>query len=220
LFDLRSYDPPVICVNDTTLKQSPDLKIPFGVLKRAFDISVSLLLLPLLVSVGFVICLLNPSLNKGGLLFAQIRMGQGCKAFVAYKFRTMRTTSRITRGAEDPVEINRITRLGIWLRKSRIDELPQLINVLKGEMSLIGPRPDYFHHARWFIRHVPGYRQRHAIRPGISGLAQTEVGYVEGAEATSAKVRADIFYINNACLRLDAWITWRTIVTVLGRKGT
>ena len=220
LFDSEGHIPPVFC-EDESASQSVDEKArAFSVVKRTFDVGMSILLLPLLVGVGVIIWLLNPFLNKGSLLFSQVRMGRGCKAFMAYKFRSMSDAEIITRGAEDPLEIERITRLGFWLRRSRIDELPQLINVLKGDMSLIGPRPDYFHHARKYLKHVPGYRERHAVRPGISGLAQTEVGYVEGAEATAAKVRADIYYINNSSLKLDAWIFWRTVMTVLGHKGT
>jgi len=128
-------------------------------------------------------------------------------------------SSDLSRGADDPLESSRISRFGNLIRRSRVDELPQLINVLKGDMSLIGPRPDFFHHARKYVRQVPGYRNRHLVRPGISGLAQTEIGYVEGAEATAAKVRADIYYINNACLKLDAWIFYRTVQTVFLRKG-
>jgi lipopolysaccharide/colanic/teichoic acid biosynthesis glycosyltransferase len=219
LFDFGSDSLPAYCPSEASSYNAAGHLSLFAIVKRTFDIGMSILLLPLLVCICVIIQMLNPFMNNGSLFFAQVRMGRGCKAFVAYKFRTMSEVGRITRGAEDPLEIGRITRLGYWLRKSRIDELPQILNVLKGEMSLIGPRPDYFHHARKYIKHVPGYRERHAVRPGISGLAQTEVGYVHGMEATAAKVRADIYYINNSCLKLDTWIFWRTVMTVLGHKG-
>ncbi|MCR9124646.1 MAG: sugar transferase [Rhodobacteraceae bacterium] len=188
--------------------------------KRVFDICMSMLLLPIMCVCALIMLALNPFFNAGPLFFVQLRMGRRCKAFRAIKFRTMTVAEKISRQADDPLEEHRITRLGRFLRKSRIDELPQILNVLRGEMSLIGPRPDYFHHARSYLRSVPGYRERHAVRPGISGIAQTEVGYVEGTDATVLKVRADLYYIQNASMRLDLWIFWRTMITVFGRKGS
>ncbi|MDK3017758.1 sugar transferase [Pseudodonghicola flavimaris] len=222
-----------ICVFDIN---STDLNLPFsqsrpgdvpaarssGVFrrcKRAFDICFSLLLLPVLGLAALSLVVLNPLANPGNIIFSQIRMGRGCKPFVAYKFRSMTAVTRMRRGADDPLETDRITRLGRVIRKFRIDELPQIINVLKGDMSLIGPRPDYIHHARKYLRDVPGYRHRHAVRPGISGLAQTEVGYIHGIEALAKKVRADIYYINNSGFSLELWIFWRTLITVFGRQG-
>lgn len=147
-------------------------------------------------------------------------MGLGCKPFKAIKFRSMRVAAKAGRSANDPLELDRITPLGRILRKSRFDELPQVLNVLRGDMSLIGPRPDYIHHARRYIRTIPGYRERHLVRPGISGLAQTEYGYVQGDEATRCKVRYDLFYIRNASVALELWIFWRTIRVVSNRQGS
>jgi lipopolysaccharide/colanic/teichoic acid biosynthesis glycosyltransferase len=158
--------------------------VTFQCVKRVFDVALSLLLLPLLAVFALALLVLNPILNPGPLGFVQKCMGRRCSAFPAFKFRTMREVEAVSRTANCPLEIDRITPLGGLLRKTRIDELPQIINVLRGEMSLIGRRPDYFDHAVHFLNEVPGYRERHAERPGISGLAQTEVGYVEGVEAT------------------------------------
>ena len=193
--------------------------VGFLVVKRAMDVAVSLLLFPVLCGVAILLLFLNPIANRGPVLFVQIRMGQSCRPFVAYKFRSMTPRPRTNRQPFDPVETCRITRLGHLLRRSRIDELPQIINVLKGEMSLIGPRPDYIHHARHYRRHVPGYRARHRVRPGISGLAQTEVGYAQNSDAIAAKVRADIQYINTLGLTQEARIFCRTVQTVFGLKG-
>ena len=188
--------------------------------KRVFDVSVSLVLLPFVGLIGLVLLVINLFFNRGPVFFVQPRMGQDCRAFAAIKFRTMLPAPRITRGHDDPIETHRITALGGFLRKTRLDELPQVINVLRGEMSLIGPRPDYFHHARKYMRDVPGYRARHRVRPGISGLAQTELGYANGVEATRAKVRADIYYIENASFGLDCYVLYRTVVTVLTCRGS
>lgn len=190
----------------------------FGWVKRTFDILLSLYLLPVLIILGVGLLVLNPFFNRGSLLFVQPRMGRDCRAFRAYKFRTM-VASNVKRGPNDPLERHRITRLGGFLRRTRLDELPQILNVLKGDMSLIGPRPDYYDHAVAFLDTIQGYRERHMVRPGISGLAQTEIGYVEGSEATKRKVQADLFYITNTGFALEAWIFWRTLLTVFGRAG-
>lgn len=192
----------------------------FCVVKRVFDLALSFfVLLPLTVFSAIIIFILNPFFNKGPLIYAQERMGQGCEPFTAYKFRSMRPAQEIERSADCPLEENRITRLGRILRKSRVDELPQIINVLRGEMSLIGPRPDYIEHARKFLVEVPGYKERHMMRPGISGFAQVELGYIEGTDATKEKVKADLYYIANAGFALDMRIVWKTLSVVLRRGG-
>ena len=127
----------------------------------------------------------------------------------------MLNVNEIQRRFNDPIEQNRITPIGRILRKFRIDELPQIINVLKGDMSLIGPRPDYYEHALVFTKKIRGYRSRHIIRPGISGLSQIRLGYAVGVEATRNKALIDIFYIKNAGFKLDTKIVFGTILTVL-----
>lgn len=188
--------------------------------KAAFDVVVSLLLLlPLAMVAVFLLCA-NPFFNAGPLVFRQTRMGQDCRPFTAFKFRTMTVARAGTRGAFDALEVDCITGLGRVLRKMRLDELPQIINVLRGEMSLIGPRPDSYDHACVYLQKVPGYAQRHSVIPGISGFAQTEVGYVDGLDGIERKVRADLYYLRHASFRFDMWITWRTLCVVLGRKGS
>jgi len=187
--------------------------------KRVFDIVFSLALLPVLVVCAGLLMVFNPFFNRGGLFFVQKRMGKDCVAFNAIKFRTMTCTAKIERSHDDPAETDRITRPGGFLRKSRIDELPQILNVLVGEMSLIGPRPDYFRHACFFLEHVPGYRERHQVRPGISGLAQVTLGYATGLDETIAKSRADLTYVNGAGFMLEAAIFMKTLKTVVGRAG-
>jgi lipopolysaccharide/colanic/teichoic acid biosynthesis glycosyltransferase len=187
--------------------------------KRVFDRGVALVLLMILVPVGVALVILNPFLNAGPLIYRQDRMGFQCRRFAAFKFRTMRKATGVVRGAFDALEKDRITVLGRVLRKTRLDELPQIINVLRGEMSLIGPRPDSYDHACVYLREIAGYAERHTVRPGVSGLAQTEVGYVDGIDGIRRKVAADLHYIAHASFRLDLWIAWRTIVVVLTRKG-
>jgi len=196
-------------------------KMPiFSGMKRGFDLFVSLfILLPVTLFCAAALIILNLFGNKGPLIYSQERMGRNCIPFTAYKFRTMRPAKTILRTANCPLEEDRITPLGRFLRKSRIDELPQIINVIKGEMSLIGPRPDYITHARQFLFEVPGYQERHSVRPGISGWAQVELGYIEGTEATRKKVLADLHYIANASLAMEARIVWRTLSVIVRRGG-
>ena len=187
--------------------------------KRGVDLVLAGLLLVPLMAVALGLLVLNPFLNPGPVVFRQLRMGQGRQPFVAYKFRTMTGFDRGARGAFDAVEAARVTGFGRFLRRSRIDELPQIINVLRGEMSMIGPRPDAFAHAQQYLRDVPGYAQRCRLRPGISGYAQTEVGYVETRADLARKVAADLYYARHMSLRLDLWIVWRTLCVVLRREG-
>ena len=216
------YDRAGLSVLEASILRDEDgceVRSEFEATKRKFDIVVSLLLLPLLVVATVTLFVLNPFFNRGPVFFVQTRMGRGCVPFAAIKFRSMRVAARIYRSSECPLEEERITPLGRFIRKTRIDELPQILNVLRGEMSLIGPRPDYIVHAQKYLQEIPGYRQRHAVRPGISGLAQTEVGYVTGVSGTRRKVMADLYYIRNCDVRMEAWIVWRTLAVILARKG-
>jgi len=187
--------------------------------KRLFDIFISLLLIPLLLLFSIIVLFFNYFFNKGSLLYIQDRMGKNCTIFSAIKFRTMVSVKEITRSYDDPIEINRITSFGKILRKSRIDELPQIINVLKGEMSLIGPRPDYYIHALEYLKNVKGYRERHNIRPGITGLSQIRLGYAEGLEATAKKASVDNYYIQNVNYIIELKIIGNTIITIIRGMG-
>lgn len=191
----------------------------FTLAKRAFDIVMSVALLPLLALFCLILLILNPLRNRGPLFYRQMRMGYQCTPFQVVKFRSMVCAKEIAREADGPLETSRITSLGRFIRKTRIDELPQILNVLRGEMSLIGPRPDYIEHATYFVENVPGYRQRHIMRPGISGLAQTRLGYAEGMDQTRAKVNADLEYIQTASFSTDTRIVIDTLRTVLGGFG-
>jgi lipopolysaccharide/colanic/teichoic acid biosynthesis glycosyltransferase len=187
--------------------------------KRIFDIFVCLLLLPVFLIISIILPFINYFFNKGDLFFVQERMGRNCNGFYAIKFRTMSPIKEITRNYDDPIEVNRITSLGRILRKTRIDELPQILNVLKGEMSLIGPRPDYFMHAVVYIENIKGYRQRHTIRPGITGLSQIRLGYAEGLEATKKKVSVDNYYIQNVGYVIEFKIIVNTIIIIIRGMG-
>jgi len=191
----------------------------FWINKRLFDIFICLLLIPLLFIISIIVLFFNFFFNPGSLFFIQDRMGKGCSVFSAVKLRTMLPVKEISRKYDDPIEIDRITPFGKILRKSRIDELPQILNVLKGDMSLIGPRPDYYLHALEYLKNVNGYRERYIIRPGITGLSQIRLGYAEGLEATAKKVSIDNYYIQNVNYIIELKIIGNTIITILRGLG-
>lgn len=218
---------PAVWAGDTTAVLAP-APVRFG--KRLFDIVAAASGLAVAFPVMLLVALAIRLDSPGPALFRQVRIGPGPEGrettFTMIKFRTMRaaapgTDRAVWASRNDP----RITRLGAFLRATRIDELPQLWNVLVGEMSLVGPRPEQPEiHAR-LSREVPGYGQRmYGIRPGITGWAQIEVGY----DATLDDVRRKILYDHAYALHLsslagwiraDAHILWRTALAVFRREG-
>ncbi|MBV7408707.1 sugar transferase [Maritimibacter sp. DP1N21-5] len=187
--------------------------------KRVLDVVIGLCALPFVFFVALALLVLNPFFNRGSLLFSQTRVGRDLKPFTAYKFRTMTDAKGAQRAVNDPVEAHRITPLGRLLRKVRFDELPQFFNILIGDMSFIGPRPDIAEHVAVFIDAIPEYRARHQIRPGLAGLAQVQLGYATGIDQTRMKARADLTYIRQASLWLDLKIVWLTLVVIVRAKG-
>ncbi len=163
--------------------------------------------------------------TSGGALFKQMRQGLHGRIFWIYKFRTMHlgccqdgsAGSLAQAVPKDP----RVTRVGRWLRRTSLDELPQLINVLRGEMSLVGPRPHALAHDRFYAAQIPGYGLRYNVKPGITGLAQIEGlrGPTQTVELMARRVDRDLVYIADWSLRLDVWILLRTLATCLFHKG-
>jgi lipopolysaccharide/colanic/teichoic acid biosynthesis glycosyltransferase len=158
--------------------------------------------------------------SKGGVFYKQLRVGRGGKEFTLIKFRSMfldaeSLSGAVWAGKNDP----RITRVGRVVRSLRLDEVPQLINVLKGEMSLVGPRPERPVFVKKFIDEIPFYARRLNVKPGITGWAQVKHKYDESLEDVRTKLRYDLFYIENMSLRLDLKILLATMWVVLRGKG-
>ena len=154
------------------------------------------------------------------IFFKQERTGLDGKDFYVYKFRSMINDAEKKSGPvwsqrNDP----RITRVGSFIRKVRIDEIPQMMNVLKGEMSLVGPRPERPYFVNKLSEEIPLYKRRLKVRPGITGWAQVKHKYDESIEDVNTKLRFDLFYIENMSLRMDFKILFRTIFVVLFGKG-
>jgi lipopolysaccharide/colanic/teichoic acid biosynthesis glycosyltransferase len=186
---------------------------------RALDLSVVFLALPFVVVVALVLLVLNPVYNPGPLFFRQKRMGKGCTSFSMWKFRTMLPAQVELRSHDAPLDRHRITRLGAILRKTRLDELPNLINVLRGEMAIVGPRPDAWDHAVVHIRTIPRYAQRFAVLPGITGLAQVRAGYADDYKSVCRKARLDAIYVRNRSLRMDGGIVLATFLVMMTGFG-
>jgi exopolysaccharide biosynthesis polyprenyl glycosylphosphotransferase len=193
---------------------------PYHYLKRLFDVVASGLLLiicfPLIVLLACLVWLTNGR----PVIFRQQRVGREGHTFVAYKFCTMhhRTEDEnedIYTREDDP----RLTRLGRWLRKLRLDELPQLWNVFRGEMSLIGPRAEWIKCAERYEKAIPFYHFRHLVKPGITGWAQVNYPYGESDEDAIEKLKYDLYYIRHYSLKLDAMIILKTVHTMLFGKG-
>ncbi len=189
-------------------------------LKRLVDFVLATVLTVLLSPLLLLIALLIRFSSTGPVLYSQERIGLNNRPFEVVKFRSM------VHGAEDQsgpvwasVEDPRVTGLGKWLRRWRMDELPQLFNVIKGEMSLVGPRPERGVFVNEFLTAVPMYNQRHGLRPGITGWGQIHYDYAASREQTRDKLEYDLFYVKNASFLLDLAILLRTTRTLVGARG-
>jgi lipopolysaccharide/colanic/teichoic acid biosynthesis glycosyltransferase len=197
--------------------------IVYGKIKRAADFLAAAVALPLLAPVFILIGIAIKLDSPGPVFFRQDRMGYRGFPFRMIKFRTMRvnaaadTDVRLAAmtGEDDP----RITRVGRWLRRYRLDELPQVINVFKGEMSWIGPRPEALPLSSWYESELPFYRYRHIVRPGITGWAQVKQGHVSEMEEVLGKLHYDFYYVKNFSFWLDLLILAGTVRTVVSGHG-
>ena len=187
--------------------------------KRIFDIIFSLIGLLLTIPFLPIIALLIKIDSPGPIFFQQIRTGKNNKNFWAIKFRTMIKDAE-KNGAQWAKENDpRITKLGKFFRKTRIDELPQLLNVLRGEMSFIGPRPERPEFIATLEKHIPFYKQRLIVKPGLTGWAQVNFPYGSSIEDSLEKMQYDLFYIKNRSFALDTSIILKTINTILRGGG-
>jgi lipopolysaccharide/colanic/teichoic acid biosynthesis glycosyltransferase len=194
--------------------------------KRAIDFSIALGLAVATLPVMLIAALVIRFDSPGPVLFRQERRGLGGKPFEMIKFRSMRIAeerpksdgdwaSEVWTQQADP----RITRVGRFLRASRIDELPQLLNILRGDMTFVGPRPEPTHSAAVLEELLPAYPKRYAVQPGLTGWAQVCYGYTNSVDGQRRKVEYDLYYVKHASLRLDLRIMARTAMVILRLKG-
>ncbi len=194
-------------------RQKMALQSAYSLLIAAVGILVTL---PLMAAVAVLVKLTSP----GPVLFRQTRVGFKGRLFTVYKFRSMRQNAEGKTGPmwaikDDP----RVTPLGRWLRKLRLDELPQLFNVLRGEMAVVGPRPERPEFVTVLEEKIPYYRLRHCVKPGITGWAQINHGYSDTIEDSIVKLEYDLYYIKNLAWSLDAYIMFHTAKTMIFGRG-
>jgi lipopolysaccharide/colanic/teichoic acid biosynthesis glycosyltransferase len=194
-------------------------RAPYAPVKRLLETLLVVVTAPLWVPLGVLIGLMIRLGSSGPAVFRQQRAGLHGAPFTVYKFRTM------VNGADDggprftAVDDTRITKVGRFLRSSRLDEIPQLWNVLKGDMALVGPRAEQVPFVKEFERHIPFYRYRHLVRPGITGWAQVNSGYADDLEDTIEKLTYDLYYVRHMSPGIDLTILWHSLWTMITGKG-
>jgi sugar transferase (PEP-CTERM system associated) len=189
--------------------------------KRLMDIAAATLGLLLALPVMALVAVAIKLTSSGAVLYHQRRVGQHGRIFTIYKFRSMREDAEAATGPvwASKAGDHRVTPIGGWLRRSRLDELPQLWNVLVGDMSFVGPRPERPEFVEQLTKEIPFYGQRHIIRPGVTGWAQVRYTYGASVEDALQKLQYDLFYIKHLSIPLDLFIMLNTIKTVVMRRG-
>lgn len=200
---------------------SPDLMPMWEkIAKRGMDLIFSLTVLVVLSPVLVAISVAIKRNSEGPAIYSQRRVGKNGKNFTMYKFRTMRNDAEMETGPTWAAENDpRVTKVGAWLRKTRLDEIPQFYNVLKGEMSLVGPRPERPYFVEQFKNEIPMYTRRLRVRPGITGWAQVKWKYDSSLDDVKEKTKYDLFYVENMSLRMDFKILINTLFSMLRAKG-
>jgi len=200
---------------------SPGFHVPAGLrlYKRVFSVALgglAILLTAPLMLVAAIAIRLN---SKGPIIFKQKRVGENGELFTVYKFRSMYDGSEKLHLKPAEHEDSRVTRVGYWLRRSRIDELPQLFNIVKGDMAFVGPRPFVPEQEAECVAKIPFYRERWLVKPGATGWAQINRGYNATLEENKEKLAYDLFYIKNVSIGLDLYILFATLKILLLGKG-
>ena len=201
------------------LTEPLDARSPYVSLKRIIDVTLVLLTSPITLTLSALIAVVIPLESKGPIIFAQERVARYGKSFTLYKFRTM-VHDADANGAQFALpDDERLTSVGRLLRRFRMDELPQLWNVLRGDLSLVGPRPEQIPFVERFDQTIPFYTHRHLLRPGVTGWAQVNFGYADNEIDTVEKLSYDLFYVKHVSPWLDLSILGRSIWTVLSGFG-
>ena len=199
--------------------ESAHIPLPHTYIKirRLMEVTLILLSSPLILLLFIIIALLVKLDSRGSIIFKQIRLGLNNKYFTMYKFRSMLNNS-VENFLTQENDL-RLTKVGGFIRKYKLDEIPQFWNVLKNDMSLIGPRPVPFNFIAAYKGEICNYANRHMIKPGITGLAQVMIGYTNSMDGEKLKFRYDLEYIQNMGLSIDFFIIITTVKTLIKPKG-
>jgi exopolysaccharide biosynthesis polyprenyl glycosylphosphotransferase len=192
---------------------------PYQAIKRFLDVSGVLITSPLTIGIGLAVAIAVRMSSPGPVIFKQTRAGRAGVPFTLYKFRTMRADAEQNGPMFAMPDDDRLTAVGRFMRRSRVDELPQLWNVLKGDLSIVGPRPEQMPFVEKFEEEIPFYSQRHLIRPGVTGWAQVRYGYADDQADTMEKLTYDLYYVKNMSPWLDLHVLGESIWTVLSGNG-
>jgi sugar transferase (PEP-CTERM system associated) len=188
--------------------------------KRSIDVVVASVGLIIALPIMALVAAAVKATSTGPALYHQRRVGERGSTFLVYKFRSMRADAERTSGAVwSRSGDDRVTPVGRWIRATRLDELPQLWNILRGDMSIVGPRPERPEFIQQLSDEIPYYNQRHMVKPGLTGWAQVRYPYGSSVEDAMQKLQYDLFYIKHISLSMDAWIVLCTVKTVLSRRG-
>jgi len=201
------------------IKSHPEISNKILFLKRCFDVMFSVGVMTLGSPVFLLLLILTKATSRGPVFYRQERIGRNEKPFHIYKFRSMYVDAEKFGPQLSKDNDPRITKWGNVMRKTRLDELPQFWNVIKGEMSVVGPRPERQHFIEKIIEKTPGYKKLLRLKPGITSIGQVHYGYAENIEQMRARVRYDLLYLQNINLNSDLDIIYKTVKVMIQRKG-
>ena len=196
-----------------------EMSLKVRVLKRSFDLAFSLGTMVLGAPVFVILLIITKATSKGPIFFRQERIGRNGKPFYIYKFRSMYVGAERNGPQLSSTTDSRITPWGRVIRKTRLDELPQFWNVLKGEMSVVGPRPERQHYIEQILQKTSSYKKLMHLKPGITSMGQVHYGYAENVDEMCSRMRYDLIYLQNVNLNADLSIILKTVKVMLQRKG-
>ena len=191
----------------------------YAFIKRAIDIAVASAICLILAPILPIVALAIKLDSRGPILYSQTRVGQSGRTFRIYKFRTMRIDAEANGAVWATKRDPRITRVGGFMRKTRLDEIPQVWNLLRGDMALVGPRPERPEFTATLAEQIPAYDLRHTVKPGLTGWAQVCYRYTSSIRDTRAKVEYDLYYVKHCSPKMDLVIMLRTVKVVVAMKG-
>ena len=197
----------------------PDISLKIRVLKRGFDVLFSFFVILLGSPIFILLYFITKFTSEGPALYKQERIGLNGKPFYIYKFRSMHINAENNGPQLSSANDSRITKWGRVIRQTRLDELPQFWNVLKGEMSVVGPRPERQYYIEKIIQRTPSYKKLFNIKPGITSMGQVHYGYAENVDQMCHRMRYDLLYLQNLTLNSDLSIIMKTVKVMLQRKG-
>jgi len=208
-------------LEEVTLSELEQIGPPriYTEIRRICDLISAILLLPIFIGLFLIVGLAIKLETRGPILFRQNRVGLNGNLFTMLKFRSMYDARHQAKGAFAEKMDTRITKVGSFLRRFRLDEIPQILNIIKGDMGLIGPRPEQPSIVAEYSLSIPYYGYRHIVRPGVTGWAQVSYGYAASEAESKRKLEYDFFYIKNMSVWLDVIIIFRTILTILHGRG-